>query len=306
MKNSEVRQVFGSDWTELKLAALKKYLDAYRQIFVSNASASYFKTWYVDAFAGSGERFEANKESDEQTELFDGDEINEDIEYKKGSASIALELEHPFDGYYFIEKKKAHADALKARIKEHYPNLESRCTVNRGDAVDGLTTFLASFNPRQDRAVVFLDPYGMSVEWHLISQLAQTKAVDLWLLFPHGMGVNRMLTQNKFPSAIWCDKLTRTFGTDEWKSRFYSSNAQTELFESNNNAKVKTANFDVISKFMIERLNTIFAGTCDKPIIIENSRGMPLYTLCFAVSNEKAKATAIRIASSISHTTKSI
>ena len=48
--------VFGGDWTEKKLDCLRKYFTAYRQIFTTNPKAQYFKTWYVDAFAGTGAR----------------------------------------------------------------------------------------------------------------------------------------------------------------------------------------------------------------------------------------------------------
>jgi hypothetical protein len=41
---------------------------------------------------------------------------------------------------------------------------------------------------------VFLDPFGMQVDWNVIEQLALTKAVDLWLLFPLGTGVMRIMT----------------------------------------------------------------------------------------------------------------
>ena len=47
---------FGGNWTEIKLARLHKYLKAYRQIFTQNPKARYLKTWYVDAFAGTGSR----------------------------------------------------------------------------------------------------------------------------------------------------------------------------------------------------------------------------------------------------------
>jgi hypothetical protein len=47
---------FGGDWTEIKLSRLQKYLKAYRHIFTQNEKARYFKTWYVDAFAGTGSR----------------------------------------------------------------------------------------------------------------------------------------------------------------------------------------------------------------------------------------------------------
>lgn len=46
------------------------------------------------------------------------------------------------------------------------------------------------------RAVVFLDPFGMQVEWRTIERIGQTKAIDLWILFPLGVAVNRFLTKD--------------------------------------------------------------------------------------------------------------
>ena len=33
---------------------------------------------------------------------------------------------------------------------------------------------------------LFLDPYGMQVEWATIESIAHTQAIDLWLLFSAG------------------------------------------------------------------------------------------------------------------------
>lgn len=33
---------------------------------------------------------------------------------------------------------------------------------------------------------MFLDPYGMQVDWATIEAIAKTKAIDLWILFPLG------------------------------------------------------------------------------------------------------------------------
>jgi three-Cys-motif partner protein len=51
-----VDHTFGGDWTEVKLECLKAYLTKYRTIFTANQKARYFRTWYVDAFAGTGSR----------------------------------------------------------------------------------------------------------------------------------------------------------------------------------------------------------------------------------------------------------
>ncbi len=36
----------------------------------------------------------------------------------------------------------------------------------------------------------------MQVDWKTIEAVAATKAIDLWLLFPLGVGVNRLLTRS--------------------------------------------------------------------------------------------------------------
>src|SRR5689334_6879787 len=82
-------QTFGGEWTEEKLDCLRDYLLAYRKIFSRNPRAKYFRTCYVDAFAGTGERGEGN---------------DEETEYRRGSALRALTISDPFDGYVFIEK----------------------------------------------------------------------------------------------------------------------------------------------------------------------------------------------------------
>ncbi len=45
--------VFGGDWTQEKLERVRKYLQAYTTIFHGNERASYFTTYFVDAFAGT-------------------------------------------------------------------------------------------------------------------------------------------------------------------------------------------------------------------------------------------------------------
>src|SRR4051812_38455514 len=61
----------------------------------------------------------------------------------------------------------------------------------------------------------------MQVDWMTIEAIAKTEAIDLWILFPLGVAVNRLLTKNEPPPKRWADALTRVFGTDEWKQQFY-------------------------------------------------------------------------------------
>src|SRR6266568_7856019 len=92
---------FGGAWTQQKLEALKKYLQAYTTIFKKNPRARFYSISYVDAFAGTGtlRRPEPGGSAEFLPELQKNEE-----EFRKGSVIRALEIEPPFDEYIFIEK----------------------------------------------------------------------------------------------------------------------------------------------------------------------------------------------------------
>lgn len=279
-----VEHRFGGAWTDEKLDALREYLIAYRKIFVANPAAAKLKTIYIDAFAGTGDRTPSDAQGA-------GDEIRQ---VKRGSARIALDLPSPFDEYIFIEHNRAHAAQLEAVIKGEYPRLTPRCKVIRADANLVLREQADFRNWRTHRAVAFLDPYGMAVDWVTIQKIAQTKAIDLWVLLPAGSGVMRMLTRRALPSELWRKRLTRFFGTNDWLDHFYKPSAQQALFGEPQQEKVVT--FESLSEFFLNRLRTEFAGVAPNARPLLNSRGVPLFYLCFAAANERAASTAIRIA----------
>lgn len=284
---------FGGAWTEQKLEALKHYLAAYRLIFTQNEKARHFKTIYIDAFAGTGQRKTNDVTSDEGS-LFDPEELPELDAYKKGSARIALELTSPFDEYIFIDKKREHATQLESTINCDYPQLVSRCKVMQGDGTKLLGDICRNREWKKCRAVVFLDPYGMNIEWDLLKQIAATKAIDLWLLFPLGMGANRLLKRDATPPQSFSDKLTRMFGTTDWQNAFYKHSPQTDLF-AGDTALIKDASFDQIGNFLIERLKSIFSGVAPTAKALLNSRNNPMYLLCFAAGNPIGAPTAVKI-----------
>lgn len=285
---------FGGQWTEQKLEALKRYLEAYRLIFKQNEKAQYFKTIYIDAFAGTGERRITDTDA-EATSLFSSDELPELENYQKGSARIALELSSPFDEYVFIDKKREHASHLETTIKRDYPQLAPRCKVLQGDGPQILSSLCRNRDWKKWRAVVFLDPYGMNIEWELLQQIGATKAIDLWFLFPLGTGANRLLTRDAAPPEGFANKLTRIFGTAEWQTAFYKESPQRGLFDADLQV-IKNASFDQIGQFLIERLTTAFARVAPSTKALVNSRNNPMYLLCFAAGNPIGAPTAVKIA----------
>jgi three-Cys-motif partner protein len=284
---------FGGGWTEQKLVALKSYLQAYRLIFSQNEKAKIFKTIYVDAFAGTGDRKASSMNSD--FSLFSANELPEIDAYHKGSARIALELTSPFDEYIFVEKKRDHADQLLDMIHRDFHLLEPRCKVLQEDGPEAIRQLCSSRDWKKERAVLFLDPYGMNVEWTLLKDISDTKAIDLWLLFPLGAGANRLLKRDSIPPQGFSDKLTRIFGTQDWQTAFYKKSPQTDLF-GDEPSLVKDTTFEQIGQYMIERLKTIFPGVAPRTKALLNSRNNPMYLLCFAASNPIGAPTAIKIA----------
>jgi three-Cys-motif partner protein len=285
---------FGGDWTDDKLDCLGKYLAEYRKIFVRNERARYLRTWYVDAFAGTGSRTVSDPASPLNS-LFEGD--YEDLEsqsYRDGSAIIALGLDSPFDNYLFIEKSKARLNELNGVIGKRYGELLGRCKFSSDDANKALRHWATERDWTKERAVVFLDPYGMQVEWKTLITLARTKAIDLWYLFPLGIGVARLLTRDGIIDEDWQRRLDLVFGTNEWKNRFYETRIKSGLFGSEE-TMVRAASEEKIQEYIEERLETCFAKVA-KGLVLRNSRSSPLYLLCFAAANERSAKTALKIA----------
>jgi len=286
---------FGGSWTDDKLERVRKYLVAYTTIFTKNLAASRLTTYYVDAFAGTGYRSKPDQKGPQNTlfpELAETDAQN----LMKGSARIALEVDPPFKRYLFIEQKPKYVHELE-NLKNEFPDKADRVEIVCAEANDYLKKWCKGLDWRHTRAVVFLDPYGMQVDWSLIEALAKTEAIDLWLLFPLG-AISRLLTKGKPPPEEWADSLTRIFGSADWERSFYAHKKQPTLF-GDEFISDKSASFDSIAQFFVARLKTVFTAVAEKPLQLMNSKNVPLYLLCFAVGNPKGAPTALNIANYI-------
>jgi three-Cys-motif partner protein len=285
---------FGGSWTHKKLERVRKYLAAYTTIFAKNPRAQKLIPIYVDPFAGTGYRTKP-QQLDSQTTLFEELNEREAEEFLRGSAQIALETHPPFSRYIFIEKDPDRVKELeKLRIK--YPRREIQ--IVQGDANNWLVRWCATTDWHKCRAVVFLDPYGMQVDWELIKALAKTQAIDTWILFPLGVAVNRLLTRSSEPPSAWANALTRILGTDDWREAFYSHTTEHTLFGTAE-ITIKEADFEKIGQFFIGRLKTVFAAVAENQLVLRNSRNTPLYLLYFAAGNPKGAKTAVKIAQDI-------
>lgn len=283
---------FGGNWTSTKLDVLAGYLKSYTTALGDKP----FRLGYIDAFAGTGyrdARGESFGESAAQSPLFPDLAQEEPQELLDGSARLALRTEPRFDRYIFIEKNTKRCAELEA-LKAEFPKLADDIRVHRGDANREIQD-LCTKDWSGHRAVMFLDPYGMQVEWPTIEAIAATKAIDLWLLFPLGIGVNRLLTKSGDIPEPWRKRLNLLLGTEDWYDEFYEAQTTTDLFGDEQEHVIK-AKMETIGRYFNNRLKEVFAGVAEEPGVLRNSTNSPLYLLCFAVGNELGKTIALRIA----------
>ena len=292
---NEPLQQFGGNWTDQKLQRLREYLIAYQDVLKEQP----FKLRYIDAFAGTG--YNTPKASPEdQSPLFNDLAAKDTRQFLDGSARIALQIPRPFHEYIFVEHDAERCAEL-LQLKTDFPALASRIKPINDEANRYLTSLCNNSNWLREgrRGVVFLDPFGMQVSWTTIQAISQTQAIDLWLLFPLGIGVNRMLPKSgQFPPG-WRKRLDSMFGEPDWFSAFYETHTTPSLFGDAQEVSVKRADYSAIKSYFVKRLKTIFPHVAENPLPLLNSSNCPLYLLCFAAGNQKGGKIAKRIAEHI-------
>ncbi len=271
-----VQKRFGSTKsTGRKLDVIGEYLAMYQKAL----SKQKFQTIYIDGFAGSGEIPIAEHKDG----LFD-DDVKTVI---AGSADRALQVDPPFDRYFFIDKSKECINALKFKFKDS-PNSD-RVTHRVGDANDLVQRLCKSEQWRFQRGVILLDPFGNQVEWRTIEAIAATKALDLWYLFPAGLGVFRQISKDGTVDDTHEPSITRLFGTDAWKNAFLEPSKQPDFFEKRvTHEKIVTP--ESAALFMIKRLKGVFKGGVMDEMIPLGKLTYPSFYLLFAWGNESPKA----------------
>jgi len=145
--------------------------------------------------------------------------------------------------------------------------------------------------------VLFIDPFGMQLTWKTVEAVGRTKAIDTWILFPVS-AVNRLLKKDGNIPAGWRKRLDTMFGEPDWFDVFFPKRP-VGLFDTDPDGREKAADMKVIGKYFNQRLASAFAGVAPNPYTLRNSRGAPLFLLCFAAANPQAAPTAIKIAQDI-------
>ena len=270
---------FGGIWTYEKIKIVEKYARAYLEIMKDRP---YWKLLYFDGFAGSGD-IEVDGVLDEKI-----------IE---GAAKRIISIEEPrfFDIYYFVELDKAKA----ARLEKGLESIKrSGVYVVAGDCNKKLLD-LAEFlkgKGKDYKALAFVDPCGMEVNWESISALKDL-SVDLWILVPTGLGPNRMLARSGKISDSWFLKLERFFGIPKnlIVETFYSVTESIDLF--GNKTITTSKNVKAVDKIKVlytQKIKEVFKFVSN-PYELENSTHCIMYHFFLASNNQ----TAVNIANDI-------
>ena len=138
-----------------------------------------------------------------------------------------------------------------------------------------------------NRALCLLDPYGLHLDWEVMLQAGQSRAVDMFLNFPV-MDMNR--------NAIWkdpdkvpkggVDRMTKFWGDESWKQVAYAESRQANFFEPE---MVKQDNQQIVTAFR-ERLKKV-AGFdhVAEPLPMKNSTKAVVYYLFLASQKSVAE-----------------
>jgi len=284
-------QKFGHrSWTQDKLERVRKYLVAYSIIMQKRR----FQYAYIDGFAGTGYH---ELERDDGESLFQELEEPEVEAFLDGSARIALQVEPRFNKYIFIEKSRKKTIELK-KLRVEFPDRGVDIIVEKADANDYLKKMCLEKSWQNHRAVLFIDPFGMQLTWETLVAVGKTEAIDTWILFPIS-AVNRLLKKDGHIPVKWRRRLDLMFGEKAWFDVFFPEDKSMGLFDNNPPIRRKVDSMETIGAYFNQRLATAFAGVAPNPYTLRNTKGAPLFLLCFAAANPNAVKPAIKIAQDI-------
>ena len=300
MANSNSTQKsWGGQWTEDKLDCFQKYVKAYLTIMNAYREKFRWKLVYFDGFAGSGSR-EQSLVADEKAMSLFGEELHDASELHpyQGAAERVVQIEQQmrgFDEYWFIDKNEQNITSLELKLAEY--QTRGKKIFRPNDANEEVLNLGRRLREHpKTKVLCLLDPFGMSINWDSIVALAGN-GIDLWILVPTGSIVNRLI--QKTGELRYPEKLEDFFGLPQQVifDRFYEKKeAEANLFDMGREEVRKVKNIiGEIDQLYRDQLGQIFPYVTPEPLVMRNSRGLPIFHFVCASHNE----TAVKIAQQI-------
>jgi three-Cys-motif partner protein len=195
-------------WAKDKLAFLDEFVPP-----ALTATSRKLQRYFVDLFAGPGKNVDADT----------GEEFD-------GSALRVLPMRSPRDPrVFFTHAKLVNLDvddheALHVRVDRLFA--DGACPMPRGhvehlqaDANQVIFRILRELD-RDAYALVFADIEAPNQwPWDSVRALRSLghKSIDLYLLFPLTMGINRLVSWNRAAAEVNAPAMTRFYGNEDWK-----------------------------------------------------------------------------------------
>lgn len=285
MADDRVAHRFGGTWTEVKLDAVQYYLECYAKAL----SFAGMDIWYIDAFAGTGDREAERLVGD----IFEGIPIELIKETLEGSARRALQVDPPFGHFIFIENDAKRCEVLQGLKRETARDIR----VINGEANKTLLKLVASHpwvarEKSRSRGVVFLDPYAMEVDWATLQALAQTRVLDVWYLFPLE-AVIRQLARSYSGVGVKEPKLDRVL-SPAWRDLYAlpapDPHQPVDMFDSREPEDLRReASAAQIEEWFRQELAKVFAYV-PEPVKILRSQNRQMFSLYLCVGNPSEAA----------------
>jgi three-Cys-motif partner protein len=272
-------QRFGNKDTAKKQSVVVDYLAAYLHVM----SKQPFHLAYVDAFAGCGARIDAaDQETAQSGFAFEAPASQP----KAGTALEALRLKPGFHRYVFGDLNARHLEALGQRISEARDAGEVLpetilLPVDANELVRRECEWLSG--NRNRRAVMFLDPYGMQVEWGTLQTIAACPQIDLWLLLPTGIAINRLLPWKRAQHPKWAERMDAFYGSQDWRDALTTTERDLLGVEH----QLRSSDLEGIVRFTMDRLGSLFGGGLYPRALSLKSGRHQAYHLVFASSSKR-------------------
>jgi len=249
-------------WSEIKLEIIKDYAGEYSKILSNQKNLNHV---YIDAFAGEGMHF-----SRESGELI------------KGSPLVALNIQPPFNKFYFIDVDKHKIEQLK-ELGRGYNNvifINGDCNVILINDVFPKIKFKS-----YQRGLCLLDPYGLHLNWDVIETAGKQETIEVFINFPvMDMNRNVLWTNPEKVQIANIERMNKFWGDETWKKIAYSITQ--DLFGDDILIKRQARNIALAFRDRLKNKATF--KYVPEPIPFRNTTHGLLYYLFFASHNPVA------------------
>lgn len=247
-------------WSEIKLDIIKEYASAYSRIMSSQTNPQFYHL-YIDAFAGPGKHISKSTG-----------------EFVSGSPENALLVKPPFREYHFIDLDKQKIESL-----ENMAGTRKDIYIYHGDCNHVMLerVFPRTKYENYRRALCVLDPYGLHLNWEVISKAGQMKSIDIFLNFPVAdMNRNVLWRKPENVASFQIERMNRFWGGDSWHKEAYSLSKQIKMFGEEE--LEKSSNKHIAAAFRKRLIDVAGFANVPEPIAMRNSQNAVIYYLFFA------------------------